>query len=144
MLKSLTAMSDCPRTCSLPVCGTRSRTLRGCSCGLVWYCNRTCQRNHWHIHKAEHQDWVAQRDRLTHIVTATLTPNTTVTVNEPDDGHRDEMMSILWEAMSDRERSRFRGPDDPNFHAWHAAYTSYWFDPVDADQLEREREQSQS
>jgi hypothetical protein len=34
-------------------CGKESESLKKCPCGSVRYCDRTCQKSHWRVHKVE-------------------------------------------------------------------------------------------
>ena len=39
--------------CDLPETETRNFSKTKCPCKSTWYCNTTCQKKHWHDHKAE-------------------------------------------------------------------------------------------
>ena len=50
--------SSLGRVCS--ACHRNVAGLKHCTCGLVWYCGKNCQKAHWKAHKSEHRQ-AAQR-----------------------------------------------------------------------------------
>lgn len=50
--------SSLGRVCS--ACHRSVAGLKHCTCGLVWYCGKNCQKAHWKAHKSEHRQ-AAQR-----------------------------------------------------------------------------------